>query len=53
MHSETPYYYGAEAAWKEDNRRHPNGEAFNRTIGLTMASPVSQSWKGYWQQHAS
>ena len=24
------YQYAAEAAWKEDNRRLPNGEAFRR-----------------------
>ncbi len=40
------YQYAAEAARKEDNRRLPNGEAFTRTIGLTMASPVSRTWKG-------
>lgn len=39
-----------EAAWKEDNRRSPNNEAFTRTIALTMASPVSRTWKGYWQR---
>lgn len=47
------YQYAAEAAWKEDNRRLLNGEAFTCTIGLTMASPVSRTWKGYWQRHES
>lgn len=46
------YQYAAEAAWKEDNRL-PNGEAFIHTIGLTMAAPVSRTWKGYWQRHAT
>ena len=45
------HQYAAEAAWKEDNRRLPNGEAFTHTVGLTMASPVSRTWKGYWQRH--
>ena len=40
--------YAAEAAWKEDNRRLPNGEAFSRTVRLAMGSPVSRTWKGYW-----
>ncbi|TXM70944.1 IS1595 family transposase [Methylobacterium sp. WL69] len=45
------HQYAAEAAWKEDNRRLPNGMAFAQTIRLTMVSPVSRSWKGYWQRH--
>lgn len=45
------HQYAAEAAWKEDSRRFPNGEGFTRTIGLTMASPVSRVWKGYWQRY--
>ncbi|WP_018044073.1 IS1595 family transposase [Methylobacterium sp. 88A] len=45
------HQYAAEAAWKEDNRRLPNGMAFAQTIRLTMASPVSRAWKGYWQRH--
>ncbi len=44
------YQYAAEAAWKEDNRRLPNGHAFARTVSLAMASPVSRTWKGYWER---
>ena len=43
------YQYAAEAAWKEDNRREPNGTAFARVIGLAMASAKSASFCGYWQ----
>lgn len=43
------HQYAAEAAWKEDNRRLPNGEAFTQTVRLAMASPVSRTWKVYWQ----
>ena len=45
------YQYAAEAAWKEDNRRLPNGTAFARTISLAMGSPVSRTWKGYWERN--
>jgi len=45
------YQYAAEAAWKEDNRRLANGEAFRRTGSLAMASPVSRQWKGYWERN--
>ena len=44
------YQYAAEAAWKEDNRRLPNGDAFRRVAGLAMAAPVSRTWKGYWER---
>ena len=46
------YQYAAEAAWKEDNRRLPNGAAFSRTLSLAMGSPVSRTWKGYWERAA-
>lgn len=45
------HQYAAEAAWKEDHRRMPNGMAFAQTVRLTMVSPVSRAWKGYWQRH--
>ena len=44
------YQYAAEAAWKEDNRRLANGDAFRRTLSLAMGSPVSRQWKGYWER---
>ena len=45
------YQYAAEAAWKEDNRRLSNGDAFRRTAKLALASPVSRQWKGYWERN--
>ena len=45
------YQYAAEAAWKEDNRRLSNGDAFRRTARLALASPVSRQWKGYWERN--
>ena len=38
-----------KAAWKEDNRRLSNGDAFRRTAKLALASPVSRQSKGYWE----
>lgn len=29
-----------------------NGAMTNKIIGLAMASPVSRTWKGYWQRSA-
>lgn len=43
--------YATEAAWKEDNRRLPNGTAHASVIRLAMASAVSRAWKGYWQRN--
>lgn len=40
--------YANEAAWKEDYRREPNGSAFNRVLGLSLASPISRAWARYW-----
>ena len=45
------YQYAAEAAWKENNRRLPNGDAFRRTLSLSLGSPVSRQWKGYWERN--
>ena len=42
--------YAAEAAWKEDHRREPNGALFARALRLALASPISRVWKGYWQR---
>ncbi|WP_046862111.1 IS1595 family transposase [Microvirga massiliensis] len=44
------YQYANEAAWKEDHRRLPNGSAFTRTLVLALASPISRTFKGYWQR---
>jgi transposase-like protein len=45
------YQYANEAAWKEDHRRLSNGFAFDRTLNLALASPVSRAWAGYSQRH--
>lgn len=51
-----PHYlhqHSGGSAWKEDHRRDSNGALAGRVIGLTMASPVSRSWAGYWQRAAA
>ena len=42
--------YASEMAWREDNRRQPNGKQFLMIAGAVMAHPVSAQWKGYWQR---
>ncbi len=42
--------YASEMAWRENNRRVPNGEQYLMIAGAAMAHPVSQQWKGYWQR---
>lgn len=44
--------YANHAAFLEDNRMMDNGTMTNRIVRLTMASPVSRQWKGYWQRAA-
>lgn len=43
--------YADEMAWREDNRRVSNGEQCLMVTGAALASPVSRSWKGYWQRN--
>lgn len=45
--------YAAHAAWLEDHRGESNGMLADRLIGVALASPISRSWKGYWQRRAS
>jgi len=45
--------YAREAAWREDNRRQPNGTLYLLAAGAAMAHPVSREWKGYWQRKAA
>lgn len=47
------HQYANEAAWKEDHRRMDNGALARRTLGLSLGSPVSRQWAGYWQRLAS
>ena len=45
--------YAAHAAWLEDHRDQSNGHLADCLIGGALASPVSRSWKGYWQRRAA
>lgn len=45
--------YAGHAAWLEDHREESNGRLADRLIGGALASPVSRSWKGYWQRRAA
>jgi transposase-like protein len=53
-HVSGPYLgaYAREAAWREDNRRQPNGTLYMLVAAAAMAHPVSREWKGYWQRTA-
>jgi transposase-like protein len=42
--------YAGEMAWKEDNRRQPNGTLHTVATGAALAHPVSRVWAGYWQR---
>jgi transposase-like protein len=42
--------YAGEMAWKEDNRRQPNGAQHVAVTGAALAHPVSRVWAGYWQR---
>ena len=39
-----------EAAWREDNRRVPNGTLYLLAAGAALGHSVSREWKGYWQR---
>jgi transposase-like protein len=45
-------FYAAEMAWREDNRRVPNGAQHQAAIGAALGHPVSRVWAGYWQRNA-
>src|ERR1700732_2687132 len=44
------FQYANEMAWREDNRRIPNGMQFRFMAGAALRHPVSQRWAGYWQR---
>ena len=44
------YQYANHAAWLEDNRRTDNGSLARGLVQTAMGSPVSRTWKGYWQR---
>ncbi len=41
--------YAAEMAWREDNRRVPNGTQCGAIAALALAHPESE-WRGYWHR---
>jgi hypothetical protein len=43
--------YAGEMAWRENNRRKPNGTLFQPVAASAAASKPSAQWKGYWQGH--
>jgi hypothetical protein len=47
------HQYANEAAWREDNRRQPNGTNWNAVIGAALAGPKSPVWTGYWHRSAA
>jgi hypothetical protein len=47
------YQYANEAAWREDNRRRPNGANLNAVIGAALASAKSPIWASYWHRSGS
>lgn len=47
------YQYANHAAWLEDHRQDDNGSLVGRTVANAMASPVSRTFKGYWQRSAA
>jgi transposase-like protein len=44
--------YAAEMAWREDNRRAPNGTQAGNVAGAALAAPQSRRFGGYWQRAA-
>jgi transposase-like protein len=44
------HQYAGEMAWREDNRRKPNGTQFMNVAGAALGHPVSREWCGYWQR---
>jgi hypothetical protein len=44
------YAYANHAAWCEDNRRNSNGQKAMGLLDNALSSPVSRTWKGYWQR---
>jgi transposase-like protein len=45
--------YANEMAWRENNRRRPNGENWRGVAHLALNNPKSANWCGYWQRSAA
>jgi transposase-like protein len=52
-HISGPYLlrFAQEAAWREDNRRVPNGDQVQRVAKLALSRKKSVDFNGYWQRH--
>lgn len=52
-HISGPYLlrFAQESAWREDNRRVPNGEQVQRVAKLALGRKKSVDFGGYWQRH--
>jgi transposase-like protein len=52
-HISGPYLlrFAQEAAWREDNRRVPNGDQVKRVAKLALGRKKSVDFNGYWQRH--
>ena len=42
--------YADEMAWRENNRRQPNGTHWNLITAAALAHPKSAIWAGYWHR---
>jgi transposase-like protein len=47
------YQYANEMAWREDNRRVPNGMQWRWITGAALRHAKSEKWCGYWQRGAA
>ena len=47
------HQYANEMAWREDNRRQPNGTQFRLIAAAALDHPKSAQWRGYWQRSAA
>jgi hypothetical protein len=47
------YQYANEMAWREDNRRVPNGMQWRWIVAAALRHPKSQVWRRYWQRAAA
>jgi len=45
--------YSNEMAWREDNRRVPNGMQWRWMTSAALRHPKSPVWRGYWQRSAA
>jgi transposase-like protein len=45
--------YANEMAFREDNRRLPNGTQWRLMTGAALQHPMSETWHGYWGKRAA